>query len=131
MGCAHAPAHDKFCQKVIRILFYPKKHQRSSSSFEFCDLFFSDVDECKSGTAQCTQICTKTSDSYECSCNEGYKLDEDGFTCGGGDFCQGVLSMWHKNLHKTQHSTTLNCCHVTYCTYFTDLCIQVASTAKI
>ena len=56
-----------------------------SSLFEFCDFIFPDVDECKSGTAQCTQICTKTSDSYECSCNEGYELDEDGFTCRGND----------------------------------------------
>jgi len=53
--------------------------------FQTLVLLFSDVDECKSETAKCTQTCINNIGSFECSCNEGYELDEDGFTCRGDE----------------------------------------------
>jgi len=40
MGYIHALAHDKFCQKVIQILFYPKKHQDQAVHSSFAIYFF-------------------------------------------------------------------------------------------
>ena len=42
-----------------------------------------DVDECAGGTSNCSQLCNNTLGSYECSCNIGYMLDSNGFTCSG------------------------------------------------
>ena len=42
-----------------------------------------DVDECVEDTDGCSQICTNTPGSFECSCDPGYVLAEDGFTCTG------------------------------------------------
>ena len=39
-----------------------------------------DVDECATYD-RCSQICTNTPGSYECSCRSGYALDEDSQTC--------------------------------------------------
>ncbi|XP_078621643.1 uncharacterized protein LOC144887947 isoform X2 [Branchiostoma floridae x Branchiostoma japonicum] len=38
---------------------------------------------CESNNGGCVQICTNTSGSYHCSCQEGYILNSDGFTCDG------------------------------------------------
>ena len=40
-----------------------------------------DVNECLS--SPCGQTCTNTAGSYQCSCNDGYELDDDGRTCNG------------------------------------------------
>lgn len=39
-----------------------------------------DTDECP---AICEQICTDYVGSFNCSCNEGYSLDVDGYSCNG------------------------------------------------
>ena len=44
---------------------------------------FSDVDECAVGTANCAHNCQDTIGSYLCSCDPGFMLDTDGFTCNG------------------------------------------------
>lgn len=33
--------------------------------------------------APCNQICSNTEGSYVCTCNNGYSLDSDGYTCSG------------------------------------------------
>lgn len=39
---------------------------------------------CESGVHRCDQNCHEwTSEFYTCSCNEGYMLNFDGFTCEG------------------------------------------------
>ena len=42
-----------------------------------------DVNECLSGNGGCTQNCSNTAGSYQCYCDEGYKLSSDDHTCVG------------------------------------------------
>ena len=42
-----------------------------------------DANECNSVTPVCGQICTNTEGSYECSCNTGYVLNNNGISCDG------------------------------------------------
>ena len=43
----------------------------------------SDINECEEQTDRCTQDCTNSAGSYTCSCNSGYRLQSDGFSCNG------------------------------------------------
>lgn len=40
-----------------------------------------DVDECANLNGGCEQICNNTLGSFECACQDGYDLTEDGMTC--------------------------------------------------
>ena len=40
-----------------------------------------DIDECKTGIAECNQICNNTIGSYKCDCHKGYELKENKKTC--------------------------------------------------
>ena len=40
-----------------------------------------DIDECL--LSPCNHTCTNTAGSFQCSCNDGYELDDDGRTCNG------------------------------------------------
>ena len=42
-----------------------------------------DVDECAEDTSGCTQTCTNTVGSYECSCDYGYRIASDNHGCNG------------------------------------------------
>ena len=42
-----------------------------------------DVDECATGVEECDQNCQNNVGSYECSCNLGFMLNNDGFRCDG------------------------------------------------
>ena len=43
----------------------------------------SDIDECLEDLADCTQLCDNTQGSFLCTCEEGYQLAADNFTCNG------------------------------------------------
>ena len=47
--------------------------------------FYVDVDdnECEENNGGCSQTCNNTLGSYRCTCEEGYSLNFDGFTCTG------------------------------------------------
>ncbi len=45
-----------------------------------------DVDECTEGTDECDHNCHNTDGSYTCSCNGGYTLHSNGFTCIGKSY---------------------------------------------
>ena len=49
----------------------------------FILVLLTDIDECSLGTDRCSQSCTNTIGSYTCSCNTGYTLNSDGYTCDG------------------------------------------------
>ena len=57
----------------------------ANDGFECCFVFFFlDVDECSSQTLNiCDHLCANTIGSYNCSCNDGYRLSSNGFTCYG------------------------------------------------
>ena len=42
-----------------------------------------DINECRDNNDGCSQICTNTEGSFECSCRDGYVLDGDGGNCSG------------------------------------------------
>ena len=42
-----------------------------------------DQNECDQGNGGCSDICSNTEGSFECSCNVGYQLAEDNLTCIG------------------------------------------------
>ena len=43
----------------------------------------SDIDECDLQTDGCAHNCSNTIGGFECSCRDGYELEEDGKTCRG------------------------------------------------
>ena len=42
----------------------------------------SDIDECATDNGGCGHYCTNTPGSYQCSCRDGYTLEED-YSCAG------------------------------------------------
>ena len=41
------------------------------------------MDECLLSNGDCAHTCTNKLPGYECSCNDGYRLDSDGLGCSG------------------------------------------------
>lgn len=46
-------------------------------------IIMTDVDECATNNGGCEDSCTNTEGSYFCSCDPGFKLDDDGHSCNG------------------------------------------------
>ena len=46
-------------------------------------VLLSDINECNESNGNCSQICTNTEGSCECSCRDGYNLGGDGQNCSG------------------------------------------------
>ena len=44
---------------------------------------FVDVNECLVKNGGCEHNCTNLIGSYNCICNEGFELNQDGHTCNG------------------------------------------------
>ena len=56
-------------------------HLKMLTKTVYCSL---DINECKSGVAECSEVCVNTEGSFHCSCYDpGYKLAEDGVNCTG------------------------------------------------
>ena len=47
------------------------------------ELSLSDINECENNNGGCDHNCSNLIGSFECSCREGYELDEDKLTCNG------------------------------------------------
>eukprot|EP00118_Oscarella_pearsei_P011047 m.71118 g.71118 ORF g.71118 m.71118 type:complete len:1682 (+) comp35728_c0_seq1:100-5145(+) len=47
-----------------------------------------DINECTDGSSTCQHKCINKLYSYECDCNEGYTLDENGTTCSDYNECK-------------------------------------------
>ena len=46
-----------------------------------------DIDECVVDNGGCNQICVNKPGSFECKCEPGYLLSDDGKTCVGKKSC--------------------------------------------
>ena len=44
-----------------------------------------DIDECQTSNGGCSQTCTNTDGSFQCSCNAGYTLAADNSSCNGNN----------------------------------------------
>ena len=42
-----------------------------------------DIDECLTNNGGCHHNCQNSEGSFRCSCNDGYQLNSDGYSCEG------------------------------------------------
>lgn len=55
-----------------------------------------DIDECGNQNSPCEQQCRNTNGSFECECNEGFLLNQDGISCRGKrTINQTLAAMFH------------------------------------
>lgn len=50
-----------------------------------------EINECAATSSPCEHTCTNTVGSFQCSCNDGYLLDDDGRSCDGTLICNNVI----------------------------------------
>ncbi|CAL4073807.1 unnamed protein product, partial [Meganyctiphanes norvegica] len=50
------------------------------------------LDECLNNNGGCQHNCTNTWESFKCSCNEGFNLNDDQLTCQGESVCVDHLT---------------------------------------
>ena len=60
-----------------------QKQQYGDMIWDHCIICNVEIDECQDGNSSCEQVCMNTIGSYECTCNDGYRLNRDGLTCSG------------------------------------------------
>ncbi|MCP9265517.1 Metalloendopeptidase [Dirofilaria immitis] len=63
----------------IKVLFVSDNTKKG-----FMAYFITDLDECRNNNAGCQQRCTNTIGSYQCECENGYVLADDGHNCKEG-----------------------------------------------
>ena len=56
------------------------------------DFVLNTENECETNNGGCEHICTDTASSYECSCRDGYVLNNDRHRCSGKHFICCMLS---------------------------------------
>ena len=71
-----------------------------------CFLLLSDINECSYNRGGCEQLCINFPGSYNCSCLEGYTLQNDKTTCKGTLMVKNII-----NLTSVLHSDFLLGCH--------------------
>ena len=73
--CIHGFKSVNTCEGIMYI-------SRSYIASYLHTLLCIDINECNERSG-CDQLCTNTNGSYYCSCNEGYRLMNDGKSCKG------------------------------------------------
>ncbi|XP_053373366.1 uncharacterized protein LOC123544865 [Mercenaria mercenaria] len=113
----------KTCQRVVRTttsswIFWEATKYRTENydcpgtcSRDVCcsgytgNFCTTDIDECSDGT-KCSQNCVNTYGSYRCSCNNGYSLLSDGYSCQDQDECSSWNYWSWDNGHNCAHLCT-------------------------
>lgn len=67
-----------------------------------CFVLLSDIIECSYNRGGCEQLCINFPGSYNCSCLEGYTLQDDKATCKGTLIVKTIV-----NLNSVLHSGIL------------------------
>ena len=63
-----------------------------------------DVNECSDGTHTCQQRCNNTHGAFQCSCDSGFVLRNDGFSCRGECILYSDLRWYWHTLQGTLFS---------------------------
>ena len=58
-----------------------------------------DVNECSESNGGCGQICTNTIGSFDCSCNLGYELNSNRFSCDGKHYFSTLAFVLRIRMH--------------------------------
>jgi len=75
-----------------------------------CSLYYTlDIDECVDGISGCSQVCSNTDGSFECSCMEGYSLGSDEKSCEGACICIYTHHS-HTNTMQTHGFANIHAC---------------------
>ena len=88
---------------VLKVL-----HNNASFSHGI-DLSVLDIDECAEDTHSCTQICMNVVGSYSCSCEPGYRLENDAYTCTDIDECADEIHICAQICTNTIGNYTCSC----------------------
>ncbi|XP_078661525.1 P-selectin-like [Branchiostoma floridae x Branchiostoma belcheri] len=71
------------CDAGFHLLGSSVRACQADRTWSGCSPTCTDVDECSSANGNCEQTCTNTIGSFHCSCETGYSLNDNGFTCDG------------------------------------------------
>lgn len=64
------------------------------------------IDECATGVAHCEHECIDLAPGYQCRCNSGFELNQDGRTCSDIDECalsRSISPQAHSHSHTHSH----------------------------
>ncbi len=64
-------------------LTYRACQTRSMCTVAMYVLIFADINECLTDNGGCDHICINTEGSFSCSCQNGFELENDQFSCSG------------------------------------------------
>ena len=84
---------------VMKVMSYYATARKGFIYFDIFEIFrrifqnsnqqCGDINECADNdTNQCEMNCVNTEGSYVCSCNKGYEIAEDGFSCNDINECE-------------------------------------------
>ena len=98
----------------------------NSSTLNYLHLYkHLDTNECLTNNGGCHHNCHNSVGSYSCSCNNGYRLNSNGYTCEGRLSSKKILS---SDKHIFVHTATLLLGdNIPYC--FLVLCINYSDVA--
>ena len=77
-------------------LSFVSVHQLGTSETDDIFPFHTDTDECAENTDGCEQMCTDTDGSFECFCEDGFRLHSDERSCEGVFPLLNLLEFVHK-----------------------------------
>ena len=100
--------------EVFDIIIYKKFINYDYGSFEIMEISIIvsncvDINECSQGTSRCSQLCTNTIGSYNCTCHNGYQLGNDNHTCTDINECNTNNGGCDHNCINTQGSYQCQC----------------------
>ncbi|KAK7483627.1 hypothetical protein BaRGS_00025180, partial [Batillaria attramentaria] len=91
-----------------------------------------DINECAdNATNECEHNCFNTKGSYQCTCNAGFRLDNDGHACWDIDECQELTHSCEHICINTVGSYTCQCEEGYILGNSSTTCTQDATTASI